>query len=886
MKRLHSYWQVAAVMLVAASAHAACVTSLNVWQNSSLGIQTGSFTAQFDATPSMVREDGVVGLSNGPASAFTSLAAAVRFNNTGTIDARNGGAFAATAPIPYSAGSAYHFRLAVNVTAHTYSAYVTPPGGAEKLIGSNYGFRAEQLAVASLSNLGALADSGSETVCNASAASAGSGSTGSTGTGSVTTTWQNNAFPVQTGKFEAKFDATPGASATDGVVGLSNGSASTFTSLAAAVRFNNTGTIDARNGAAYTAATTVGYASGTIYHFRIDVNIANHTYTAYVTPNGGTEQLLGSNYAFRTEQAAVTQLNNLGAMADAGSETVGAPSVAAQALPPSISIAAPVSGASVSGTLSVTASASSPIGVTSVQFKLDGSNLGSAATAAPYAVSWNTAQASNGSHTLTATATDSAGQSTTSSAVTVTVNNSSSGGTGSVTTTWQNNAFTAQTGTFEAKFDAIPGASAMDGVAGLSNGSASAFTSLAAAVRFNNTNTIDARNGGAYAAASSISYTPGKVYHFRLDVNVPSHVYNAYVTPDGGTEVLIGSGYAFRTEQATATQLGNQGAMADAGSETVGAPTILAWSPSGTGGGTPPPPSGYDATVLNDKPIAFWDMKNPTGSETDLTGNGHVGTYNGGAPALTTLPNGEAVVDFNTSTSQQQYLTVASPADHGFSIPTTRQLTWEAWIRPDVLQFAHNTGSGYIDWMGKCAVYGSSGEPCEWEARMYSTTTSESPNRPNRISGYVFNAGAGLGSAADWQPAYVGSNNASSIIQAKDWLHVVAEYQTVNNGSYSSCGSPVGTITIWVNGVMWSQSNHAPTGCMSQFNISPTAGSSPVNIGTMAKDSWFQGAIGKVAIYNTLLSPSQITAHYVAMTGTQPSGSCGNTCTAAFPLSK
>jgi hypothetical protein len=66
---------------------------------------------------------------------------------------------------------------------------------------------------------------------------------------------------------------------------------------------------------------------------------------------------------------------------------------------------------------------------------------------------------------------------------------------------------------------------------------------------------------------------------------------------------------------------------------------------------------------------------------------------------------------------------------------------------------------------------------------------------------------------------------------------------------------------------------------MSQYNIVPQAGPSPLNIGTMAFDSWFDGGIGKVAIYNYLLSPTQIRNHYNAMTGNQPTGSCASTCT-------
>ena len=91
--------------------------------------------------------------------------------------------------------------------------------------------------------------------------------------------------------------------------------------------------------------------------------------------------------------------------------------------PPTVRITSPASGATVSGTISVTADASSNVGVAGVQFKLDSANLGTEATAAPYSTLWNTTTASNGSHTLTAVARDTAGNQTTSSPVTVTVSN-------------------------------------------------------------------------------------------------------------------------------------------------------------------------------------------------------------------------------------------------------------------------------------------------------------------------------------------------------------------------------------------------------------------------------------------------------------------------------
>jgi hypothetical protein len=202
------------------------------------------------------------------------------------------------------------------------------------------------------------------------------------------------------------------------------------------------------------------------------------------------------------------------------------------------------------------------------------------------------------------------------------------------------------------------------------------------------------------------------------------------------------------------------------------------------------------------------------------------------------------------------------------SIPTTGNLTWEGWIRPDVLQFVKDTGLGYVDWMGKCQSYAPS---CEWEARIYSTTNSD--GWCNRISAFVFNPSAGHGSAADWQPV-------CGLIQPMQWYHVVGEYTT--SSQPADCANATmypGSINIWVNGVEWDHAAHGPTGCMSEYSVVPIANGSSLNIGTMARDTWFQGAVGKVAVYDYLLSPAQITTHYRTMTGQSPMGSCAATCT-------
>jgi hypothetical protein len=92
--------------------------------------------------------------------------------------------------------------------------------------------------------------------------------------------------------------------------------------------------------------------------------------------------------------------------------------------PPTVSITAPTAGMTVSGTVALTATATAAaqfsLTIQSVQFFVDGTSQGTA-TASPYTVNWNAAAATNGSHSITAKATDSMNASTTSAAVMVTV---------------------------------------------------------------------------------------------------------------------------------------------------------------------------------------------------------------------------------------------------------------------------------------------------------------------------------------------------------------------------------------------------------------------------------------------------------------------------------
>ena len=92
--------------------------------------------------------------------------------------------------------------------------------------------------------------------------------------------------------------------------------------------------------------------------------------------------------------------------------------------PPTTSITAPANGATVSGTVTVNATASDNVGVTQMQILIDGSVAASNTNSTSLSFNWSTTSVANGSHTIVSKAFDAAGNVGTSSTITVTVSNS------------------------------------------------------------------------------------------------------------------------------------------------------------------------------------------------------------------------------------------------------------------------------------------------------------------------------------------------------------------------------------------------------------------------------------------------------------------------------
>ena len=147
----------------------------------------------------------------------------------------------------------------------------------------------------------------------------------------------------------------------------------------------------------------------------------------YYTTDGSTPTTASSTFAapFTVDQTSTVRFFSTDVAGNA--EQPKSQQILVDGAPPTVSLTAPTSGATIKKGSRQTAAANAsdlgtgsgaPSGIARVSFYLDGTLLGTATTA-PYQISWRSS--ARGMHTLTAVARDVAGNSTTSIGVSVTV---------------------------------------------------------------------------------------------------------------------------------------------------------------------------------------------------------------------------------------------------------------------------------------------------------------------------------------------------------------------------------------------------------------------------------------------------------------------------------
>lgn len=286
------------------------------WVNRSFAVQRGRFHVELDATPSTTAVDSVIALSASAASNFPQLAAIVRFNATGTIDARDGSAYRADTTQAYQAGTSYHVRFDVDLRGHTYSAWLRDMFGNYTAIGRGYAFRTEQAGVTSLANVANEVDAatGSVTICGITAVADATTADGCVVTAAgdgFTSIPLTDATVLDT----LTFTATPSAAGLDAVIGLSAGAATSFSGFATAVRFQPNNVIDVFDGTGYHADVSRAYTAGTGYPVRLTADLTTHTYSALQGVSFDTFEI-ARQYAFRSTQSGVTHLDHLSLTVD------------------------------------------------------------------------------------------------------------------------------------------------------------------------------------------------------------------------------------------------------------------------------------------------------------------------------------------------------------------------------------------------------------------------------------------------------------------------------------------------------------------------------------------------------------------------------------------
>ena len=196
----------------------------------------------------------------------------------------------------------------------------------------------------------------------------------------------------------------------------------------------------------------------------------------------------------------------------------------------------------------------------------------------------------------------------------------------------------------------------------------------------------------------------------------------------------------------------------------------------------------------------------------------------------------QAYLQFSQLGAVRAYVEVRDSAD--FSVNTTGGLTIAAWLRPDTLTFRYTDGSGYVHWLGK----GDPGQH-EWVFRIYSRENTE--GRQNRVSFYVLNPRGGLGIGSYFQDP----------IKPGEWIHVVGvadreRTYIYKNGVLRKCdqyrGSGDGTCHRYSQEI-W---------------ITPQRGHAPLRIAHGDGRSYFEGAIGRVRIWNRAMGSTEVAALY------------------------
>ncbi len=257
----------------------------------------------------------------------------------------------------------------------------------------------------------------------------------------------------------------------------------------------------------------------------------------------------------------------------------------------------------------------------------------------------------------------------------------------------------------------------------------------------------------------------------------------------------------------------------------------------------------YQAAVLGKQPVAYWQLTevpdNGSGNNGTIAYDyvgGHNGAYSNvvlGLPGFSSLSSTDKAVQFGSFAASNSYAGEIDQSSSGmgnvnFATPSggNAELSVEAWIL--VTNTTETAGAGIVT-----KGYGNGGEQFDLDYN----------------SGFRFFVRDASGS--------VHAAASAVTLVANNWYHLVGVWDGAN-----------GTTYLYINGV----TNVVSTGTPAGVGLLTTAttntvlpGAALVSIGARASaqsvnnyDLQFKGRIDDVAIYNYVLTPTQVRADYVA----------------------
>ena len=547
----------------------------------------------------------------------------------------------------------------------------------------------------------------------------------------------------------------------------------------------------------------------------VNVNIGRRTGGYYF--NGIIDEIRIYNRALSQAEVAIDMNTPVGGTPPPNDTT-----------PPIVSLTSPVGGATVSGAVSVAASASDDVSMAGVQFLLDGAGLG-AEVSGPgpsYTLNWTTTTASNGTHTLAARARDAANNTTTSPAITVTVSN--------VDSTPPTVSLTAPSNGATVTGTTVISATATDNTA-------------IAGVQF----LLDGANLGSEVAGSG----PGFTFNWNT------------------TTVSIGS----HTLAARARDTANNTTTTPAITVTVAAPDTVPPSVSLTAPASGAAVSGsvvLTATAIDNAAMAgVTFLLDGASLGTEVAGSGpnysytwNTATASNGAHTLSARARDSAN---NTAVATNVGVTVANTAPGGVLVSysfnqgsgttapdgsgngVTGTISGATWTADGKYgnALAFNGSNAYVN-LGTPAVLSGTGN-MSWTAWVKATATPADDGqiiaKSNNSNGWQFKTSPDTGphtfAIGVSSGGAFAQRNSSTIRALNTWYHVAGVYNATTR-----------TLDIYVNGVL---DNGILSGTVPASMTVPNVA---VNIGRRSGGYYFAGVIDDLRVYNRALSQAEIQA--------------------------